>query len=328
VSRAVSCSAPATVSFRADSLRLVDGRRLSYSETGSERGIAVIYCHGAIGTPLERSVDIEMISETLGVRYVAISRPGFGRSDPVPGRSVVDFAADVAELADALEIGRFAVAGVSAGGPYALGLACALPDRVTRVAVCSSLSPLCPPHRTPGMCWRTRLGLALLAGAPGPCAAAGDAAVRVIRRHPELLSRVIAAHAAPSERELVLAAGERAAASASFLEAAAGGVRGMIDDYLSCARPWGFSVSDVQAEVHLWHGLRDPLVPIEHALQLAVQLPRCRPFLDPDEGHHFFRRRLSEILAALIGQGDGPTAPLAATHKRALDGRRRARPRR
>ena len=44
----------------------------------------------------------------------------------------------------------------------------------------------------------------------------------------------------------------------------------------------------------MWHGGRDPLVPIEHPLQLAVSLPACRIFVDPDEGHHFFRRRLEE----------------------------------
>lgn len=319
---------PALMSFRADSLRLHDGRRLSYSETGSRHGIPVIYCHGAIGTPVERSVNLEALAEGLGLRYIAISRPGFGRSDPAPGRAVVDFAADVAELGDALEIGRFAVAGVSAGGPYALGLAAALPDRVLRVAACSSLSPHCSPQLTPGLRPRVRLGLTLLARAPGLCAAAGDAAVRVIRRHPELLSRVIAAHAAPCEQELVLAAEERMAASTSFLEAAAGGVRGMIDDYLSCTRPWGFTIADVQAEVHLWHGLDDPLVPIEHALQLAVQLPRCRAFFDPNEGHHFFRRLLPEILAVLAGHSDGPAAPPAAVHARAMHASAQARPRR
>ncbi len=50
----------------------------------------------------------------------------------------------------------------------------------------------------------------------------------------------------------------------------------------------------------MWHGAADPLVPVEHALQLAATLPRCRVFVDPDEGHHFFRRRLGEILAALL----------------------------
>jgi pimeloyl-ACP methyl ester carboxylesterase len=317
------------MSFRADScLRLADGRRLSYSDTGSQGGVAVISCHGAIGTPVEHSVDIEAIAETLGIRYIAVSRPGFGTSDPVPGRSVIDFAADVAELTEALEIPRFAVAGVSAGGPYALGLACALPDRVMRVALCSSLSPLGPPHLTPGLRRRVRLGLTLLARAPGPCAAVGNAAVRVIRRHPALLSRLIAAHAAPCERELVLAADERTSASTSFLQASAGGVRGMIDDYLSCGRPWGFTVAEVPAEVHLWHGLHDPLVPIEHALQLAVQLPRCRAFLDPDEGHHFFRRRLPEILAALIGHRDASASHLTSVPAPALQWRVHGAPRR
>ena len=290
------------MSFRVDSLRLRDGRCLSYSETGSRLGIPVVYCHGAIGTPVERSVDLEAVAQTLGVRYLAISRPGFGRSDAAPGRSVLDFAADVAELADALGLERFAVAGVSAGGPYALALGYALAERVMRVAVCSSLSPFCAPHQTPGMERRIRLGLTVLARAPGACAAAGDRVLAVIRRHPELLSRVIAAHAAPCERAYVMADGECAAAAMSFLEAASGGVRGMIDDYLSCVRPWGFDVGDVHSEVHLWHGLSDPLVPSEHALQLAVALPRCWPFFDPDEGHHFFRRRLAEILATLVGR--------------------------
>ena len=76
----------------------------------------------------------------------------------------------------------------------------------------------------------------------------------------------------------------------------------MIDDFLVYSRAWGFSASEVETEIHLWHGASDPLVPIEHALQLAVTLPRCRMFIDPDEGHHFFRRRLPRILALLVGR--------------------------
>jgi pimeloyl-ACP methyl ester carboxylesterase len=288
---------------RCGSVRLSDGRNLSFCETGPLAGTPVVYCHGAIGTPLGRSVDLEAIALDLGVRYVAISRPGVGGSDPAPGRSVLSFAADVSELADALAIEHFTVVGVSAGGPYALALAHQLPDRVPRVAVCSSLSPLCAPHRTPGMQRRIRLALAILARAPGACAALGDGVLPFIRRHPELLSWVIAAHAAPGERLRLQGHGERAAASSSFLDAAAdGGVRGMIDDFLTYSRPWGFAASEIEPEVYLWHGLNDPLVPIDHALALASTLPRCRAFFDPEEGHHFFRRRLASILAVLIGR--------------------------
>lgn len=299
-------------------LRLADGRRLSYSVTGAEDGTPVVYCHGAIGTPLVRSVDLETITADLGVRHIAISRPGIGGSDPSPGRTLLHFADDVRQLTDMLEIGRFAVAGVSAGGPYALALARRLPERVIRVAVCSSLSPLCVPHRAPGMARRIRLALAILARAPGLCAAVGDSAVPLIRRHPELLSRVIEAHAAAGERDRLRQPDERSAAAASFLDASAPGVRGMVEDYLVYSRPWGFSPSEVRSEVQLWHGIEDPLVPIEHALQLAIAIPRCRVFFDPEEGHHFFRRRLRTIIGLLVGRENDAGERVATT----IDGAR------
>jgi pimeloyl-ACP methyl ester carboxylesterase len=315
-----------------DNLRLSDGRRLVFVVTGPEDGIPVVYCHGAIGTPLGPSVDLESMTYDLGVRHIAVSRPGIGGSDPSPGRTVLDFAADLRQLADALALERFAVVGVSAGGPYALAVGRELADRLTGLAVCSSLSSLCRPHQTPGMELRIRLALAFLSRAPRFCGALGAIAVPLIRRHPEMLSRVIAAHAAPSERRLLQTVDERAAASASFLDAADGGVQGMIEDYLTCSRPWGFAPSEVPVEVQLWHGASDPLVPIEHALQLAIALPRCRVFFDPDEGHHFFRRRLRQILAVLVGRQRGAETTVTQTldearelAARRLDGRRRRR---
>ena len=317
----------ANTTDRCDSLILADGRRLAYRETGPAGGMPVFYCHGAIGTPLGRSVNLESITFELGIRYIAVSRPGIGGSDPAPGRSVLAFAADVRGLADALGIDRFAVVAVSAGGPYALAVAHELGARVVRVAVCSSLSPLGAPHRTPGMQRRIRLALTLLVRRPELCCVVGNWALPVIRRHPELLSRVIALHAAPGERRRLLRSpDERRAASTSFLDACSGGVRGLIDDYLTYSCEWGFSASKVEPEVHLWHGCNDPLVPVEHALQLAVTLPRCRMFFDPDEGHHFFRRRLRGILAMLVDQethaGDRVTTSLDGA--RALAAGRRA----
>jgi pimeloyl-ACP methyl ester carboxylesterase len=206
-----------------DAVLLDDGRRLTYAESGPRDGTPVIYCHGAIGTQLRGSVDLDAITWDLGVRHIAVSRPGIGGSDPAVRRSVLDFGGDLRQLADALSLERFCV---------------------------------------------------------------------------------IAAHAAPSERARLQQPDERRAASASFLDASGDGVRGMIEDYLTYSRGWGFSVSEVRARVHLWHGVNDPLVPIEHALQLAAALPDCHVFFDPDEGHHFFRRRLAEILAALTGRDD------------------------
>jgi fermentation-respiration switch protein FrsA (DUF1100 family) len=94
----------------------------------------------------------------------------------------------------------------------------------------------------------------------------------------------------------------------SFLAAAAGGVDGMIDDYVACCTDWGFDVR----EVHVWHGERDRFVPVEHARALAAALPRCRARFDAEDGHFFFRRRVADVLGALVAAGQPPKARAAA----------------
>jgi pimeloyl-ACP methyl ester carboxylesterase len=302
-------------------LSLADGRRLAYTATGPRYGRPVLYCHGAIGSPLGASCELERITAEHGIRHLALNRPGTGGSDPAPGRTILSFADDVRALASELAIDELDVVGVSAGGPYALATAYALPSLVQRVAVVSSLSPLCALHRTPGMRRRIRHSLAALATAPKTIGALGDALLPIVEQHPRLISKVISAHAAPAERERLAEASESTAAIDSFLAAAEGGVRGMIADYVTYSSDWGFDVRDVGQRVQLWHGLGDPLVPVEHALQLAATLPDCRVFLDPEEGHHFFRRRLGSILAALVGNVPGDQADAALARVRALDRR-------
>src|SRR2546428_7463178 len=97
-------------------------------------------CHGTPGSRLTRHPDPE-IYERHGVRVVAYDRPGYGRSDPQPGRSVADAAADIAAIADELGFERFAVAGASGGAPHALAWGALLGDRVLRVGALVTPAP-------------------------------------------------------------------------------------------------------------------------------------------------------------------------------------------
>jgi hypothetical protein len=55
------------------------------------------------------------------------------------------------------------------------------------------------------------------------------------------------------------------------------------------------------SEVRLWHGEQDHFVPVEHARAVAAALPRCTARFNADDGHFFFRRRLVDVLGALVG---------------------------
>lgn len=286
--------------FTAGSIRLRGGRRLAFAEHGPCDGAAVLYLHGAIGSPLGVADELAAVIERLSLRWICVERPGFGASDPAPGRSMLDFAADVGELLDALGLRRVTVIGVSAGGPYALACAHRLAGRVGAVAVCSSVSPLGAPHEVPGLPPRIRLPLALLAARPRWCTRALEHAARLARRHPGLVRRALRIGATAGDggpRARPVAGGD---ALDGLLATLDGGVPGLVEDYLISCRPWGFSPADVRTPVCLWHGMQDRIVPVEHAWQLAAALPSCRAAFDPDEGHFFFRRRVGEIAEAVV----------------------------
>ena len=118
---------------------LRDGRKLAYSEFGATNGKPVLYCHGNPGSRLDLGLFGEEVMQQYGLRMIAPDRPGIGQSDFLRGRRIVDWPADAAELADSLRISQFSVLGLSCGGPFAAVTAYALPKRVTKLVLVSSL---------------------------------------------------------------------------------------------------------------------------------------------------------------------------------------------
>jgi DNA-binding CsgD family transcriptional regulator len=113
-------------------LELRNRRRLAYSDTGDPKGLAVILMHKLNGSRHLRPSD-ETVLFREGIRLIIPERPGNGDSEPYDGRTILDWPDDVAALANQLDIDQFAVVGHSAGAPYALATAFALPQRITAV---------------------------------------------------------------------------------------------------------------------------------------------------------------------------------------------------
>src|SRR5437899_12705534 len=101
---------------------LSDGRRLGYAQYGSPNGSPLMYFHGWPSSRLEPRV-AENLCADLGLQVIAPDRPGFGLSDFKPGRTLASWPEDVRALAASLGFHRFAVLGVSGGGPYAIACA-------------------------------------------------------------------------------------------------------------------------------------------------------------------------------------------------------------
>lgn len=277
----------------AEILRLPDGRDLGYAVHGDPAAPPVVYCHGWPASRLEAA-----LVGDLPVRLVAIDRPGYGASSPQPGRRLLDWPADVAALADHLGIGRFHVAGISGGAPYALVCATALP-RVAGVALVSAVPPLAPPHAPPDQALgpdlvRLRqlgrsaaLGWGVLAGAR---LAIGAGVVD--------LQRVFDAACPPCDiASLTLA--RRQQLIGSWREGVRRSVAGALSDAVIYGRPWGFDLATIATPVTIWHGAADTIVPVA-SLSGYAALRADRRVL-PHEGHYSLPlNRAGEILATLL----------------------------
>ena len=268
-----------------------EGRTLAYAVWGDPTGFPVLSLHGTPGCRLDRWPNEDVYRE-LGVRFVTHDRAGYGRSERHPGRSVADEAADVAAIADALGVERFAVSGGSGGGPHALACAALLPDRVTRVTCRVGIAP----YGSPGLerdDW--------LAGMDpenvkefGWAEAGEEVLAHELEREQVAMEERVAEDPSTllgdfdlseSDREQLRRPELAAVFRESVVEQAAAGVWGWVDDDLAIVSPWGFQLEAVAVPTLVWYGRTDVLVPSSHGDWLAAHVPNCLVRVDDDSGH-------------------------------------------
>ncbi|MEP7158040.1 MAG: alpha/beta hydrolase [Chloroflexota bacterium] len=278
-------------------LRLRDGRRLGYAESGAADGAPVLFFHG-LGTT-RVICPPEQPARELGLRLIAIDRPGIGLSEPQPGRSLLDWPLDVAELADQLGLERFSIVAWSGGGPYGLVCGVSLPERIKQIAAVSPAAPLAGPD-DPGYLSRRDRGAVRVAGrAPWLIRLAMWHWGRGQRRDAEAFFEKSFNDMCAADQEVLGEPELRGRMIANSAELYRQGGRGMYDEALVLARPWGFEPADLKVPVHIWQGGRDDTVPPAMATHLVEAIPSAQLHFFPDEGHHLLYRYWAEILAAL-----------------------------
>jgi len=284
---------------------LADGRVLGYAEVGDLGGEPLLMFHG---TPSSR-LDAFWLDESArrsGWRLIAPDRPGHGRSSPQPGRAVVDWPADVAELADQLGLGRFGVLGFSGGAPYALVTAQQLPTRVTVVGLVSAWGPPDRPGAYHGVPLPERAFDGLARSAPLVSRACFAVLRALLLRTPRAGAAVLGLRV-PADRSDPKAPAEAADGPGldpvgAVREALRPGAAGPAEDLRLIVRPWGFPVGDVGAPVRIWHGGRDAEVPVHHAEFLCRIVADGRLEVVAEGDHLMLFTEADAILAALAAE--------------------------
>jgi len=277
-------------------IRLPADRVLGYAEYGAPEGIPVFYFHGFPSSRLDwLLITDDDILQELNVRVIAPDRPGYGLSDFQNGRKMVDWPDDVLALGDALGIDRFAVLGISGGGPYAASCAAGIGDRLIKTGIVCGMGPSEAPGMKDGSSWTIpgtpsiiRRGVLMLTSMG-------------IQRDPDqFISKSKETFPEPDQQLL-----DQPALAASFLDGMRGafqqGIKGANQEAAIYTRPWGFNLQDIQTDVHLWHGEQDLNVPISVGRYVAETIPNCEASFYETEGHLTLpRNHIRDIMSTLI----------------------------
>ncbi len=233
------------------------------------------------------------------LRILAPERPGFGLSSFQRRRSLKSWAEDMTEFADALGLERFAVAGVSGGGPYAAACAALMPKRVLAVALVSPIGPMngpeCPekigaahyltfrlfphiPHFYPGL---FNVGRLAFLHAPLP------------------LYALIMSRAAPSDWKILSRREVRLNLIEGVAEGMRPGARGALAEVRLFSQPWNIPFEAITAPCFLWQGTADRNVSPACAFRLGELIPGCRVQRLEGAGHYWIFDHLREVLETL-----------------------------
>ncbi|MGB7877383.1 MAG: alpha/beta hydrolase [Ilumatobacteraceae bacterium] len=260
------------------SMMLPDGRTLAFTELGEPDGEAVFYFHGAPGGRLELAV-LDDAFRSAGVRVITADRPGYGGSTPLAGRATADWVDDVAALADHLGIDRFAVMGLSSGGPYAVACAALLGDRVCGAVVAAGNTDMSWPGSADGYL-QSELDLMAMDderatvawceehyGSDGSGFLSGDLDL------------------GPTDDAYLADEVNLTGLLSAMAEAFRQGVVGYAHDITVQGRPWTFDPAAITAPVVVVHGEEDHLVPLSHSRHTAELIPGSELRMIAGRGH-------------------------------------------
>jgi pimeloyl-ACP methyl ester carboxylesterase len=283
-------------------LRFQDGRRIGYAEFGDPEGLPVLAIHGTPGSRFMFALTDKGASQR-GLRVVAPERPGYGLSDFRRKDTLARAADDMKAVAHALGMGRFAVIGVSGGGPHAIAVAASMPDRVALLALINPVGPIAEFRGSMRMSRLNRLIFTRVGRFPPASAAFFWSLRQLVRFAPGIAYRALMQRVPPADRKVLARDEVKANLQTALREGLRPGIDGAQQDLRLMCAPWGLALQEIDVPAVLWQGSDDAIVPPGAAYRLAEMLPNCRLDVIQGGGHYWvfnqFERVLDAVHAAL-----------------------------
>ena len=262
------------------------GRVINYVDDGNEGGTPVVFT-GGLGTSVRavRLLDfLETMRAELNLRFITVERNGFGQTEFDASLNMSDYVNDVELVLSHLNIDRFALFGISGGGPYTTKIAENNSERLLSIHMAATNPAIGNPQRCNN----------------SPASA-----------YTEMLRYPMEFFGFPEDSTLHQIEGFQATA---FDEAArAHNLRGQSADPAPLLHEIGLYCSEdemdsahITVPVHVYLGMQDAVLRTLDPEDWQQAYPNADVIVRtyPDGGHDVQYRHLDQILLDLAGEGD------------------------
>lgn len=277
---------------RQATMQLQDGRVLAWSEWGPVDGVPVLFCTGAgmsgwLGFGAKDLPD-------LGLKLIAIDRPGLGLSDAHPHKTLSSWVDDTRQFIQANNLHNVLTVGFSQGAPFAFALAAS--NQVKAIAIVSGQDELTHPRVKP----------LLHPDVAGMIAAVEQDAVGFEQRFSQMattegLWQLIIGMSAECDRTLYESDTFGKAYQRALQKGFSQGAQGYARDLVNALSSWPFDLENITVPVDLWYGGADTSTvhSPDFGATLASRLPNASHIIDPEAGGSILWTRSRDILAKL-----------------------------
>lgn len=280
-------------------LILRDGRHLQYAEFGDPQGKPIIHLHGILGCRYERLPD-DSVTKNLGVRLIIPDRPGYGLSEQTPDHGYLDFADDLLELVDHLDIPQFSIMGFSVGAIYGSAFAYKTPKRLHNIAMISSTPPFRSFSDFSGIPPSLKLLIAFSKYLPTAAQMIAETAIKNACKNPRKFFANIPV--STSDRAIFSYSFFKEHIEACLLAGSKDCHSGFVHDILLSAAPWPFPVEDIRIKIDFWHGTEDLHSPVSRIKPIIEAVPNSRVYYIEGGGHFLIYSHWQQILDSLTQQ--------------------------
>jgi pimeloyl-ACP methyl ester carboxylesterase len=230
-----------------------NGNSLSYAEYGDKNGYPILIQHGLIASIVDCHLFDRLIES--GSRLICIARPGYGESSPNIMNNIGEWGDIVSILIDELKLAQFDVLGMSSGAPYSFAIGYKFPDKVRNIFILSGIPALY------------------------------DEKIRSFWPYPVQKNSNITEMQKLAYELFFSNLSKEDLIRNDIKDSMMNNCFGIAQDLKIRCLDWGFSLSEVTANVHMRHSRSDDAVPIITAEMTSKLLPNCKLEIRENDVH-------------------------------------------